>query len=47
MIVAAGELEQELRNMMYTASLDSFKDFKQAMTIRYPRGQGVMPAIRN
>lgn len=46
MIVAAPRNEQELRNMMYTASLDSFKDFKQAMTIRYPRGQGVMPAWR-
>ena len=46
MIVAAPRNEQELRNMMYTASLDSFKDFKQAITIRYPRGQGVMPAWR-
>ena len=46
MIVAAPRNEQELRNMMYTASLDSFKDLKQAITIRYPRGQGVMPAWR-
>ena len=46
MIVAAPRNEQELRNMMYTASLDTFKDFQQAMTIRYPRGQGVMPAWR-
>ena len=46
MIVAAPRNEQELRNMMYSASLDSFKDLKQAITIRYPRGQGVMPAWR-
>jgi 1-deoxy-D-xylulose-5-phosphate synthase len=46
MIVAAPRNEQELRNMMYSASLNSFKDLKQAITIRYPRGQGVMPAWR-
>jgi len=46
MIVAAPRNEQELRNMMYSASLDSFKDLNQAITIRYPRGQGVMPAWR-
>ena len=44
MIVAAPRNEQELRNMMYTASLDSFKELNQAITIRYPRGEGVMPA---
>jgi len=44
MIVAAPRNEQELRNMMYTASLDSFKVFEKAITIRYPRGEGVMPA---
>ena len=46
MIVAAPRNEQELRNMMYTASLDSFKAHEKAMTIRYPRGEGVMPAWR-
>ena len=44
MIVAAPRNEQELRNMMYTASLDIFKELNQAITIRYPRGEGVMPA---
>jgi 1-deoxy-D-xylulose-5-phosphate synthase len=46
MIVAAPRNEQELRNMMYSASLDSFKELGQAITIRYPRGEGVMPAWR-
>ncbi len=46
MIVAAPRNEQELRNMMYTAQLDSFKDLGMAMTIRYPRGEGVMPVWR-
>ncbi|MEY4646598.1 MAG: hypothetical protein RIQ98_434, partial [Bacteroidota bacterium] len=46
MIVAAPRNEQELRNIMYTASLDSFKDRGEAISIRYPRGQGVMPAWR-
>ncbi|MEQ8472802.1 MAG: 1-deoxy-D-xylulose-5-phosphate synthase [Marinoscillum sp.] len=39
MIVSAPMNEQELRNLMYTAS--EFKD--GPFTIRYPRGQGVMP----
>ncbi|MHA8065139.1 1-deoxy-D-xylulose-5-phosphate synthase [Aquirufa sp. ROCK2-A2] len=46
MIVMAPRNEQELRNIMYTASQDSFKERKQAITIRYPRGEGVMPAWR-
>jgi 1-deoxy-D-xylulose-5-phosphate synthase len=46
MIVAAPRNEQELRNIMYTASLDSFKERGEAISIRYPRGQGVMPAWR-
>lgn len=46
MIVAAPRNEQELRNMMYTAQLDSFKELGTAMTIRYPRGEGVMPVWR-
>ncbi|TRX48909.1 1-deoxy-D-xylulose-5-phosphate synthase [Fulvivirga sp. M361] len=40
MIVAAPMNEQELRNMMYTSQLPRKG---QAFTIRYPRGQGVMP----
>jgi len=39
MIVSAPMNEQELRNLMYTASL--YKD--GPFTIRYPRGKGVMP----
>ncbi len=39
MIVAAPMNEEELRNMMYTASLPREKT---AFTIRYPRGEGVM-----
>ena len=46
MIIMAPKNEQELRNIMYTASQDSFKELKQAITIRYPRGEGVMPAWR-
>lgn len=43
MIVAAPMNEGELRNMMYTAQLPREGD---AFTIRYPRGQGVMPEWR-
>lgn len=43
MIVAAPMNEQELRNLMYTAQLDKIQEGHQAFTIRYPRGQGVMP----
>jgi 1-deoxy-D-xylulose-5-phosphate synthase len=39
MIVASPMNEQELRNMMYTAQLDSQK---LPFSIRYPRGNGVM-----
>jgi len=39
MIVAAPMNERELRNLMYTASLD---DIQAPFTIRYPRGNGVM-----
>ncbi|TDB58088.1 1-deoxy-D-xylulose-5-phosphate synthase [Arundinibacter roseus] len=46
MIVAAPMNEQELRNMMYTAQLDSIQQGQRAFTIRYPRGQGVMPEWR-
>ncbi|MEQ1799492.1 MAG: 1-deoxy-D-xylulose-5-phosphate synthase [Lacibacter sp.] len=44
MIVAAPMNEAELRNMMYTAQLDSHQ---LPITIRYPRGEGVMPEWRN
>lgn len=43
MIVSAPMNEQELRNLMYTAQLPREG---QAFTIRYPRGQGVMPEWR-
>ena len=43
MIVCSPMNEQELRNMMYTAALDEFKEEKKAISIRYPRGEGVMP----
>lgn len=39
MVVAAPMNEEELRNMMYTAQLDN----KGPFSIRYPRGNGVMP----
>ena len=38
MVVAAPMNEQELRNLMYTAS-----EYNEPFTIRYPRGKGVMP----
>ncbi len=40
MIVSAPMNERELRNLMYTAQLDSTKN---PFVIRYPRGEGVMP----
>lgn len=43
MIVAAPMNESELRNMLYTAQLPREGE---AFTIRYPRGQGVMPRWR-
>lgn len=43
MIIGAPMNEAELRNMMYTSQLP--RD-GQAFTIRYPRGQGVMPEWR-
>ena len=39
MIVASPMNEEELRNLMYTAQLENVGPF----TIRYPRGNGVMP----
>lgn len=43
MIISAPMNETELRNLMYTASLPRKE---QAFTIRYPRGQGVLPQWR-
>ncbi len=40
MIVSAPMNEAELRNLMYTAQLETTKN---PFVIRYPRGQGVMP----
>jgi 1-deoxy-D-xylulose-5-phosphate synthase len=40
MVISAPMNEQELRNLMYTAQLDSTN---LPFVIRYPRGQGVMP----
>lgn len=39
MVISAPMNEEELRNLMYTAQLPR----EGAFTIRYPRGQGVMP----
>ncbi|WP_266369217.1 1-deoxy-D-xylulose-5-phosphate synthase [Tellurirhabdus rosea] len=46
MIVASPMNEQELRNMMFTAQSEEVQAGKQAFTIRYPRGEGVMPNWR-
>jgi len=43
MIITAPMNEQELRNLMYTAQLESTK---LPFVIRYPRGEGVMPDWR-
>ena len=43
MIVSAPMNEQELRNLMFTAASDEVQQGKRAFTIRYPRGEGVMP----
>ncbi len=42
MIVSAPMNERELRNLMYTAQLDSLE---LPMSIRYPRGQGMFPDV--
>lgn len=43
MIISSPMNEQELRNLMYTAQLDIVQKGTEAFTIRYPRGNGVMP----
>lgn len=44
LIVSAPMNEVELRNLMYTAQLESTKN---PFVIRYPRGQGVLPEWKN
>jgi 1-deoxy-D-xylulose-5-phosphate synthase len=46
MVVAAPMNEQELRNMMFTAQSADFQKGSRAITLRYPRGEGVMPQWR-
>jgi 1-deoxy-D-xylulose-5-phosphate synthase len=46
MVVASPMNEEELRNMMFTFQLDESQKLKTAFTIRYPRGEGVMPDWR-
>lgn len=43
LIVSAPMNERELRNLMYTAQLDSLQ---LPIVIRYPRGEGVMPDLQ-
>jgi 1-deoxy-D-xylulose-5-phosphate synthase len=43
MVVCAPMNEKELRNIMYTAQLDTMN---LPITIRYPRGEGVMPDLQ-
>jgi 1-deoxy-D-xylulose-5-phosphate synthase len=43
LIVAAPMNERELRNMMYSAQLDTLN---LPIVIRYPRGEGVMPELQ-
>ncbi len=43
MVVASPMDEEELRNLMYTFQLEETQKLKTAFTIRYPRGEGVMP----
>ncbi len=42
MIVSSPLNEEELRNLMYLAQSDVIQEGKSAITIRYPRGEGVM-----
>ncbi len=43
MVVASPMDEEELRNLMFTFQLEETQKLKTAFTIRYPRGEGVMP----
>jgi 1-deoxy-D-xylulose-5-phosphate synthase len=46
MIVASPLNEKELRDIMFLAQSDDVQKEKSAFTIRYPRGEGVMPNWR-
>ena len=46
MIVASPMNEEELRNLMFLAQSDKVQNGTNAFTIRYPRGEGVMPEWR-
>lgn len=46
MVVASPMNEEELRNLMFLAQSDSFQAGNEAITLRYPRGEGVMPDWR-
>ncbi len=46
MIVCSPMNEEELRNLMFLAQSDEIQKGTQAVTIRYPRGAGVMPDWR-
>ncbi|MDR6193175.1 1-deoxy-D-xylulose-5-phosphate synthase [Siphonobacter sp. SORGH_AS_0500] len=46
MVVASPMDERELRNLMFTAQSEGFQSGTQSMTIRYPRGEGIMPEWR-
>ena len=46
MVVASPMNEEELRNLMFLAQSDSFQAGGEAITLRYPRGEGVMPDWR-
>ncbi|MCP9757596.1 1-deoxy-D-xylulose-5-phosphate synthase [Lacihabitans sp. CCS-44] len=46
MVVASPMNEEELRNLMFLAQSDSFQAGTEAITLRYPRGEGVMPDWR-
>lgn len=46
MIVFSPMNEKELRDIMFTVSDDDFKSLGKCISIRYPRGEGVMPNWR-
>ncbi len=46
MVVASPMNEEELRDLMFLAQSDSFQAGTEAITLRYPRGEGVMPDWR-
>ncbi len=43
MVVSSPMNEEELRNLMFTFQLPEIQKLNAAFTIRYPRGEGVMP----